>query len=381
MKNHVAASDEEQVEVVFDEAALSGAEQLIVRIDLDQSGCILDVNDTFTALTGYATQDLAGRDPRTLQSSSQHSLLSQMTEVQRSTKWCGRFVISSKCGRRVHLDLIVLAVRSRRGALLGFTCLGMDVTEVVSARDELQRNGKLMQLGQLTATVAHEIRNPLGAIRTASFVLERKIRGRVEGVAPQLERINTGIQRCDKIITELLDISRVKALKRQQIAVDPWIVRTIAEDCASLPGEPGVEFRLGLGDDEASFDPDQLRQVVINLLSNAAEAMADKRKAEPAYRPHIVVSTSRSGSRIVITVADNGPGIAPENITRIREPLFTTKSFGVGLGIPAIERVLENHGGRLEITSVYGAGATIVVEFERGEVLAGEPAAAVDPDR
>jgi signal transduction histidine kinase len=103
--------------------------------------------------------------------------------------------------------------------------------------------------------------------------------------------------------------------------------------------------------------------VLINLLSNAAEAMAEKLRSQEGFAPRIVVKTSLCDGQARIAVEDNGPGIAPENINRIREPLFTTKSFGVGLGIPAIIKILERHNGALDIESMPGCGAKMTARF------------------
>ncbi|NJM55177.1 MAG: PAS domain S-box protein [Verrucomicrobiae bacterium] len=344
----------------------------ILRHDYAADGTVLSVNERFCAVTGYAADEIIGQthsklDPNT---ESPRCWTQRHGDVVAGGLRAGETSIVAKDGRQLWLDSTIAAVYDNAGGLIGYTCLSTDITSAVLARDELRRNGKLMQLGQLTATVAHEIRNPLGAIRTASFVLERKVRSHVDGVGAQLDRINAGIQRCDKIITELLDFSRAKVLLRQQLAVDGWLVKTIAEDCSSLQGNPAICYKLGLGDHEASFDPDQMRQVLVNLLSNAAEAMADKAKADKAYSPVLTVSTRLNGELVEIAVSDNGPGIQPSNLARIREPLFTTKSFGVGLGISAIERILENHAGYLAISSAYGSGATFVAGFERGPVIA-----------
>lgn len=336
------------------------------RHDTDADGRIVWTNDTFCRLTGYDHSELIGQTHALLRPGATKSWLDQHIATAPDL-WAGEALLQRKDGGEIWLSNTIAAVRASDGTVIGYTCVSSDVTDARQTREELRRRSKLMQLGQLTATVAHEIRNPLGAIRTASFVLERKIKGQIEGVAPQLERINAGIQRCDKIITELLDVSRVKALKRQKLAVDSWLMTTIEEDCKGLSGSPEVRLCLNLGSLEASFDPDQLRQVIINLLSNAAEATAEKSRSTAGYSALIQVSTRLSGDTVEIIVSDNGPGIEPKNLKRIREPLFTTKSFGVGLGIPAIERILESHGGYLTITSVYGNGATAVAGFARTE--------------
>jgi len=229
------------------------------------------------------------------------------------------------------------------------------------AQDGLVEKGRMEQLGQLTATIAHEIRNPLGAVRTSAFLLEKKTLGKGLGVEAQIERINKGVTRCDNIINQLLDFSRNKKLSCQPERLDDWLVQVVEEEAARLPLAVCVECSLGLGDREVPFDPSRLRRAVVNLLSNASEAMVGTGEDGAKFHtksPRISVTTAIVGENVEIAIADNGPGISPENLEKVREPLFTTKSFGTGLGVPAIEKILEQHGGFLKIESEFGKGAT-----------------------
>lgn len=238
------------------------------------------------------------------------------------------------------------------------------------AQDDNIRKGKLAQLGQLTATVAHEIRNPLGAVKTAIYLIDRKTKDKSLGIEQQMQRINNGIMRCDKIITELLDFTRTKSLAETAQPVDEWLAGMIEEERRSLPAQLTIDASYGAGSTPVLFDAGRMRRVIINLLSNAAEAMVGKAGESvpnPTEQPRIVITTSIIGGNVQIAVADNGPGISPENLARIREPLFTTKSFGVGLGLPAIENILEQHGGGLMIESSPGEGATMTAWFPMRE--------------
>jgi signal transduction histidine kinase len=241
--------------------------------------------------------------------------------------------------------------------------LARSIEKLREAQDEIVRKGKLAQLGQLTATVAHEIRNPLGAVRTASFLIERKTKDKQLGLESQLQRINNGIKRCDTIITELLDFARSKSLALERVVLDEWVRATVEEEQKALPDIVQIEFALDLGELTAEIDANRMRRVLINLLSNASEAMVGKGTDLLTQNPRIRVSTRPAGSNIEIEVADNGPGIAAENLQKILEPLFTTKSFGVGLGLPAVEKILEQHGGGLRIESRPGEGAAFTAWF------------------
>ncbi len=242
--------------------------------------------------------------------------------------------------------------------------LAENMQRLKQAQDELVKRGRMEQLGQLTATVAHELRNPLGAVRTSSFLLERKLKDKGFGVETQLQRISNGIQRCDNIITQLLDFSRVKKLTPLSSDLDQWVVDLIEDEAKRLSSAIQIECQLNLESQMVPFDPSRLQRAIINLIANSSEAMVgagdDASKFNTA-NPKITISTFERDGMIAIEVRDNGPGIAPEIIEKVREPLFTTKSFGTGLGIPAIEQIAVQHDGKLDIQSVLGEGACFTI--------------------
>jgi signal transduction histidine kinase len=242
--------------------------------------------------------------------------------------------------------------------------LSENLSKLREAQDDALRKGKMAQLGNLTATVAHELRNPLSTVRTSAYLLARKIKDKGLDVDPQLQRINNGIVRCDNIITQLLDFSRSKAVKAEPTVLDIWLEKLVQAEALKLPEVVSIECYFGLGDLLVDVEPGRLERAIINLMSNASEALVGKGDDPKArYRPDplikIVSKITERGAEIIVT--DNGPGISAENLAKIREPLFTTKNFGTGLGIPAVEQILEQHSGGLEITSVEGQGATFTL--------------------
>jgi len=238
--------------------------------------------------------------------------------------------------------------------------LANNLDKLRQAQDELIRKGRLSQLGQLTATVAHELRNPLGAVRTSAFLIERKLKGKSLGIETQLKRINNGISRCDAIISQLLDFARTKTLQNDSVAVDDWLAQLVEEQAQGLPEAVAIECHLRLGDTRAEFDPARMSRALVNLMSNASEAMVGKGDDPARFTiaaPQIIIGSRLTARGVEISVSDNGPGISSETKDRIREPLFTTKSFGTGLGLPAAEKILEQHGGGIDIDSEPGKGA------------------------
>jgi signal transduction histidine kinase len=233
------------------------------------------------------------------------------------------------------------------------------IKELHAAQEEIITKGKMAQLGQVVAMVAHEIRNPLGGVRTSAFLMRRKLQAHNIDFDSILGRIETGIQRCDNIITQLLDFSRSSKPSLEPVVLDDWLESVIREEAAALPEAVHLTCNLGLGGTLVPCEPARLRRAIVNLVSNACEAMMDNNKAIVKYRgetPTITVTSRRSARGAEIEVGDNGPGIPPDVMERIREPLFTTKSFGTGLGVPAVEKILELHGGGMDVHSQPGNG-------------------------
>jgi PAS domain S-box-containing protein len=249
--------------------------------------------------------------------------------------------------------------------------LASNMQKLKDAQDALVKKGRMEQMGQLTATIAHELRNPLGAVRTSAFLMERKLKGKELGIESQMQRINNGVSRCDNIITQLLDFSRSKQLTCEAADLDQWLAGLVEEEVKRLPELVNVECNLGLDGALVPFDASRLQRAVVNLISNASEAMVgtgDKKLFESAEEPKITVTTSVQNNIVKISIKDNGPGIPAELIEKIKEPLFTTKSFGTGLGIPAIEQIAHQHGGQLEIISTAGQGAEFILHLPLDQV-------------
>ena len=250
--------------------------------------------------------------------------------------------------------------------------LAAKMQELQDAQDENIRKGKLAQLGQLTATVAHEIRNPLNIIRTAAYLIDRKLEAKPPEIETQLGRIGKGVVRCDSIISELLDFTRTRTLHVESVEVDTWLSEVVSEQAQKLPSMVKVEFEPGLAGMTARFDPSRMYRVIVNFLTNASEAMVGKGDDPSKFTtsaPKIVISTAMAKCGIEIACADIGPGIPDDVLSKIREPLFTTKTFGIGLGLPAVEKILNEHGGSLRIETRIGQGtrmtACIPTELER----------------
>ena len=240
-----------------------------------------------------------------------------------------------------------------------------------SAEEELRRKERLAALGELTGTMAHELRNPLGAIVTSFAVIRAKLRDGNEDAARSLERAERNIDRCTGIIDDLLEYAQVKSANRTASDLDD-LIRDILDDY-SLPVGVSVEIDLGLGGKLVAIDEEQIRRMLLNFLDNACDAIAER---DPMAHGggRIRISTRPGETGAEISVSDNGAGIPGEVLARIFDPLFSTKPFGVGLGLSNAQNIVAQHGGRLVAENNPGGGARLSVWLPAGEPSQSEAA-------
>jgi signal transduction histidine kinase len=224
---------------------------------------------------------------------------------------------------------------------------------------DLLRQERMAVLGQLTATVSHELRNPLSVIRTSAFVARDKLKNSDPLVHRALERIERSVIRCDRIIGEMLDFTRISILDPEPTAIDVWLDETLSEQ--NLPDQVELNRDLGLPGAVVPLDRDRLRRAVINVFDNACQAMVSEDGIENAdlKLPVLTVVTRKTNGRVEMIFEDSGPGIPDDLQTQIFEPLFSTKGFGVGLGLPVVKQIMEQHQGGVEIESEEGRGTRV----------------------
>ena len=232
--------------------------------------------------------------------------------------------------------------------------------ELRATQDQLITAERLAALGQLTATVAHELRNPLATIRTSVFSLRSRFQDGGEEAQTTLRRIDRNIARCDRIIAELLDFSANQEPCLETVDLNQCVAAWVGDYVAS----EGARLRLAISDGAATvrIDQDRLHQVIVNLLDNALQAQEEspgraRRDAEIAVRTRV------EDGHFILEVADDGPGIPDDVLPRIFEPLYSTKGFGVGLGLPLVKKIIDQHGGGIEVNTGVGDGTTFRIRI------------------
>jgi signal transduction histidine kinase len=227
--------------------------------------------------------------------------------------------------------------------------------ELEQAQQELVERERLATLGRLTATVSHELRNPLATISSSVYAVREMVAGL--GMAPvhrALDRAERNVRRCDGIIEELLDYTRNREVVLQPTDLDEWVREMLDE----MPVPEGIAVGWEL-ESRATVDlnPAQFRRLLVNVMTNACEAILESN--EPTGT--VTVSTERLDGHVAVRFCDTGPGIPPDILERVFEPLFSTKGFGVGLGMAIVEQIAEQHGGEVRVESTPGEGTQVTV--------------------
>ncbi|HET7746346.1 MAG TPA: ATP-binding protein, partial [Vicinamibacteria bacterium] len=265
------------------------------------------------------------------------------------------------------------------GRAVGRVCSFRDVTEkvraeheVVRQRDALHQGEKMAALGTVLAGVAHELNNPLAVVLGHAGLLRAASQG---AVATRADKIMQAAERCRRIVDDFLALARQRPPELRPVRVNDAVREAVSESADRERSDDVVEMRLAGGLPPILGDRHQVHQVVVNLLSNAHQAVRS------AGRPgRITVTTGRAGAGVWLEVADNGPGIPPEVRSRVFDPFFTTKApgGGTGLGLALCERIVKGHGGTIAAGEAADGGAVFHVEFPAAEPEpkpAGAPAA------
>jgi len=240
--------------------------------------------------------------------------------------------------------------------------------ELRDTQEKLVRQERLATLGQLAGSVGHELRNPLGVISNAIYFLKLTQPNASDKVKEYLDIIEKETHTSDKIVTDLLDFTRIKSMDRQPVSVSELLRQT--RERYAIPPAISVAFEIPADLPQIYVDPQHIIQVLINLISNACQSMIPTGSGTGALNlGKLTISAAAQSAMIKIAVQDTGAGIIPENMQKIFEPLYTTKIKGIGLGLAVSRKLTEANGGRIEVESGAGKGSTFTVYLPVYEVV------------
>lgn len=360
-------------------------------IVIDQQGTVQDANPATERLFGYALNEVLGNNVKMLMPPpfrQEHDgyLKSYHETGIAKVIGIGREVV----GRRkdgsdfpMHLAVseisagpprlfagIVRDITDIKDAQRKLTQLNQELEQRVrqrtmqlrEAQSELVRNERLATLGQVSGGIAHEIRNPLNAIKTSSYYLLNAKAPSEEKVREHLERIDRQVSLIDNVVTALTDVARLPEPQLDQCDIR----MVVAQVSAAVAIDDSITIVNDIPSDlpKALVDSNQIPIVFRNLIRNARDAMTDGGT--------LTISAQVLKDQLAIHVTDTGIGISKDDLRRITEPLYSTKTKGMGLGLAISKAIIEKNGGQLDVKSEVGKGTTFTVLLRAAERCSGQ---------
>ena len=321
---------------------------------IDQDGTVQTVSESFRRLPGAEAEAGSGQSYTDLfrnNASLVAAVSQELSEPTLSTHYYGRVDLGASLFDVFTSPLIVMG--ERQGVILVF----VDITDAARAQAELRRNHALTAVGQMTAQIAHEIKNPLGSIRFAAEVLKRQGPTNQEDALSTIQVIERSVDHLATICAELSEFARPKELNRAETNLSDLLddLLPMVADRLTLK-QMQVRKMYDSGIPAGYYDATELKKLFLNLIINAVEASQPGGWIELRTRYN-------ADQDVLVDIVDQGAGMDPETQRRLFEPFYTTKEKGTGLGMAIAKQIAELHRGDLTVISKAGVGTTATVRL------------------
>ncbi|UCE17865.1 MAG: HAMP domain-containing protein [Gemmatimonadota bacterium] len=352
----------------YNENILQSMSSGVITVDL--RGSIVTLNKSAEKITGLMKDDVKGKDVRSIVSFDP-SFRDIIFKALSSGKEIRNIEVKYKNlqDRKLTLQVNTRLLKTFEGKTIGVLTVFNDLTEIKKLEEDMKRAERLATLGTTAASIAHEVRTPLTSLSTFTELLpikynDPKFRKRFQAIVP------AQVDRLINLVNDLLDFSRVETLHFQDTQINT-IVKEAADVLAEKTSECGVRMDLDLASNlpVIRVDREHISQVFLNVIQNALQAMPDggELKIASAYADYDASQCKDTVERslypgfVEISFSDNGFGIAEENMEKLFEPFFSTRSKGTGLGLAISYRIVKDHGGSIQVRSEVGRGTTFVI--------------------
>lgn len=358
----------EEARVRLAAAVEQAAETVVIT---DPQGIILYVNPAFEHTTGYARDEVLGKNPRILKSGRHNekfykSFWKTLTEGR---TWTGHLVNKKKDGTLFEEDASVSPVKDASGETINYVAVKRDITKEVSLQKQLLQAQKMEAIGTLAGGIAHDFNNLLQVTLGYSDLLLTE-KSRADKDYTDLQKINQSARSGADLVRRLLTLSRKVEPNPVPMNLNHHVLQTEKLLRRTIPRM--IDIRLELGEDlvRINADPAQIEQIIMNLSVNARDAMGEEGtltirtenvKLDAEYCGFSV--QAEPGEYVLLSVADTGSGIDQETQQHIFEPFYTTKEIGkgTGLGLAMVYGIVKQHGGHITCSSMVGKGTTFKV--------------------
>lgn len=268
-----------------------------------------------------------------------------------------RYPLATKTGALVSMSRTTPPDEQGHG--VGTIVLLHDISEVHRLEERLHRRDRLASMGEMVGRIAHEVRNPLGSVELFASMLRQDLAhdAVLHGYA---EHISMAVQSMDRLLSNLLTYTRPSNPHRAWHGTET-LVRDSLTLTAHAVARGRIEVRVSLEGAPPNIwcDGPQIRQALVNLILNAVEAMDEGGRLTVTVSDHL--RSAHESPVVRLSVSDTGKGIAPEHLSRVFDPFFTTREEGTGLGLAIVHALVEGHDGRVEVESTVGTGTTVTI--------------------
>ncbi|MET0013402.1 MAG: PAS domain S-box protein [Sedimenticola sp.] len=336
----------------------------------DRNGRIEYVNPKFTDVTGYTAEEVHGRNPSILKSGeiSPEGYKSLWEKVMQGEEWRGEFHNRRKNGELYWESASISSLRGENGEITNYVAVKEDITErkrleakIEQHHKEMARHQALAAMGRMAGMIAHDLRNPLSSVKMSMQILGRQ----AGDDRRELAEIGMGqIRYMENILTDMLAYARPEAVKSEWIDMGKLLESVMSGMQGRLDEvnvTPVIEVESGLPTVPA--DPDKLRRLFNNLVSNALQALEEKGEDERLLEVATTVNLNDTGTSVKVEICDNGKGLDGADTEKLFEPFFTTRAQGTGLGLAIVRQIVDQHGGTIDLSQRENGGtcATVVL--------------------
>lgn len=331
---------------------------------VDEKQRITSCNQAFGRILGLSASHCIGRDFA--------SVFDPDSPFRRMVEWAlqspgnmdaeDEIVHQTPGGDEKPLRLTTCALRNEKGRLIGVILLVKDLTPIKALEERLRRQERLAAIGHLTRRILHEVRNPLSAMDLNLQLLQEHLErlGVHDSKAERYLRVVfSELRRLDKVVGDTHHSVTPPPVHLRPVVVQD-VLNQVADGLRASFEQGGHRLELDLWPDplEVAADPDRIKEVVINLLLNALDAVTGR-----SGRVFLRCRWDQRTNRVVVEVEDNGTGIPWENLSKVFDPYFTTKRRGTGLGLSVVHNIVKQHGGEIHVSSWVNEGTLVVVHL------------------
>lgn len=336
-------------------------------ISIDTQAKITQFNSAAAKITGYESEEVIGKHfvemfpGNTLGERTVLDALHSGSCYTREEK-----LIWQKEGAPVMVSFQSALLKDKTGTLLGAVEIFSDISRIKALEEEMQRNKTMVALGEMAATVAHEIRNPLGAMGVWASLLERDLEKNDHRRAT-LGKITSALARLNHIVSNLLVYSRPLKTQFRRIILQDLIDETVNFiEIETQRQEKPITIEKSLHSQKplaVMADPEKLQQLIMNLCLNAIQAMPHGGTLTVSCVP----VNKKNGNYVSFVITDTGMGIKKENIEKIFDPFYTSKESGTGLGLAIVKKFVDYHSGYIKVNSKVNKGTSVQVFLPHAE--------------